>query len=48
MIFDETQCGVGRPGTYFSYQMMDPPVLPDVTLPLTVAVSVPVPVSATA
>jgi len=30
LIFDETQCGVGRPGTYFSYQMIDPPVLPDV------------------
>ena len=30
LIFDETQCGVGRPGTYFSYQSMEPPVLPDV------------------
>jgi acetylornithine/N-succinyldiaminopimelate aminotransferase len=30
LVFDETQCGVGRPGTYFSYQMIDPPVLPDV------------------
>jgi predicted acetylornithine/succinylornithine family transaminase len=30
LIFDETQCGVGRTGTYFSYQMMDPVVLPDV------------------
>jgi len=30
LIFDEIQCGVGRTGTYFSYQMMDPPVLPDV------------------
>jgi predicted acetylornithine/succinylornithine family transaminase len=30
LIFDETQCGVGRPGTYFSYQMLDPVVLPDV------------------
>jgi predicted acetylornithine/succinylornithine family transaminase len=30
LIFDEIQCGVGRPGTYFSYQLIDPPVLPDV------------------
>jgi len=30
VVFDETQCGVGRPGTYFSYQMFDPPIMPDV------------------
>jgi len=30
LIFDETQCGVGRPGTYFSYQLFDQPILPDV------------------
>lgn len=30
LVFDEIQCGVGRPGTYFSYQMMDRPVMPDV------------------
>ncbi len=30
LMFDETQCGVGRPGTYFAYQMFDPVVLPDV------------------
>ncbi len=30
LIFDEIQCGVGRPGTYFAYQLIDPPVLPDV------------------
>src|ERR1700719_573450 len=30
LIFDEIQCGVGRPGTYFSYQTLEPPVLPDV------------------
>ncbi|MCU1258722.1 MAG: acetylornithine aminotransferase [Bryobacterales bacterium] len=30
LVFDETQCGVGRPGTYFSYQNFDPPILPDV------------------
>lgn len=30
LIFDETQCGVGRPGTYFAYQQFDPVILPDV------------------
>ncbi|HTS76243.1 MAG TPA: aspartate aminotransferase family protein [Bryobacteraceae bacterium] len=30
LIFDEIQCGVGRPGTYFAYQMFEPAVLPDV------------------
>jgi len=30
LIFDEIQCGVGRPGTYFSYQMFNPIVMPDV------------------
>jgi predicted acetylornithine/succinylornithine family transaminase len=30
VVFDETQCGVGRPGTYFAYQMFDPVVMPDV------------------
>ncbi len=30
LIFDETQCGVGRPGTYFAYQQFAPVVLPDV------------------
>ena len=30
LVFDETQCGVGRPGAYFAYQTFDPPVLPDV------------------
>ncbi len=30
LVFDETQCGVGRPGTYFAYQLADPVVLPDV------------------
>src|SRR5579862_5189232 len=32
LIFDEIQCGVGRPGTYFAYQMFDPPILPDVMI----------------
>ena len=30
LVFDEIQCGVGRPGKYFAYQMTDPPILPDV------------------
>ena len=32
LIFDEIQCGVGRPGTYFSWQRLDPVVMPDVTV----------------
>ncbi len=30
LLFDETQCGVGRPGTYFAYQLIEPAVLPDI------------------
>jgi acetylornithine/N-succinyldiaminopimelate aminotransferase len=30
LIFDETQCGVGRPGTYFAYQKFEPNIMPDV------------------
>ncbi|MDX2267599.1 MAG: aspartate aminotransferase family protein [Bryobacter sp.] len=30
LIHDSVQCGVGRPGVYFSYQMFSPAVLPDV------------------
>jgi acetylornithine/N-succinyldiaminopimelate aminotransferase len=30
LVFDEIQCGVGRPGTYFSYQRVTPAVLPDI------------------
>jgi predicted acetylornithine/succinylornithine family transaminase len=30
LVFDEIQCGVGRPGTYFAYQLANPAVLPDV------------------
>ena len=32
MVADETQCGVGRPGTYFAYQRSQPVVLPDVVV----------------
>ena len=32
LIADETQCGVGRPGTYFAYQRSHPVVLPDVVV----------------
>jgi acetylornithine/N-succinyldiaminopimelate aminotransferase len=30
LCFDEIQCGVGRAGTYFGYQLADPPVMPDI------------------
>ena len=30
ILFDEIQCGIGRAGTYFAYQLIDPPVLPDI------------------
>jgi acetylornithine/N-succinyldiaminopimelate aminotransferase len=30
LVFDEIQCGVGRPGTYFAYQRTKPLVLPDI------------------
>ena len=29
---DETQCGVGRPGTYFAYQRAQPVILPDIVV----------------
>jgi len=32
LIADETQCGVGRPGTYFAYQRTTPVILPDVVV----------------
>ena len=32
LIFDEIQCGVGRPGTYFAWQRFDPVVMPDVAV----------------
>lgn len=30
LVFDEIQCGVGRAGTYFGYQLASPAVMPDV------------------
>jgi acetylornithine/N-succinyldiaminopimelate aminotransferase len=30
LVFDEIQCGVGRPGRYFAYQLAEPVILPDV------------------
>jgi acetylornithine/N-succinyldiaminopimelate aminotransferase len=30
LVADETQCGVGRPGTHFAYQRSNPVILPDV------------------
>src|SRR5947208_204843 len=32
LVADETQCGVGRPGTYFAYQRANPIVKPDVVV----------------
>jgi acetylornithine/N-succinyldiaminopimelate aminotransferase len=30
LVDDEIQCGVGRTGSYFAYQLLDPVVLPDI------------------
>lgn len=30
LVFDEIQCGVGRPGTHFAYQMAEPAIPPDI------------------
>lgn len=30
LVFDEVQCGLGRTGKYFSFQLHDPPIRPDV------------------
>jgi predicted acetylornithine/succinylornithine family transaminase len=30
VLFDEIQCGVGRTGKVFSYQLLDPPPMPDI------------------
>ena len=32
LVFDEIQCGVGRPGVYFAYQLLDPILLPDIVI----------------
>jgi predicted acetylornithine/succinylornithine family transaminase len=32
LVADETQCGVGRPGTYFAYQRAEPVVMPDIVV----------------
>lgn len=32
LVFDEIQCGVGRPGAYFAYQLADPLILPDIVV----------------
>jgi acetylornithine/N-succinyldiaminopimelate aminotransferase len=32
LVFDEIQCGVGRPGSYFAYQLFEPEILPDVLI----------------
>jgi predicted acetylornithine/succinylornithine family transaminase len=32
LVIDDIQSGVGRPGTYFSYQLYSPVVMPDVTV----------------
>jgi acetylornithine/succinyldiaminopimelate/putrescine aminotransferase len=32
LAFDEIQCGVGRPGTYFGYQLVEPAVMPDIAV----------------
>jgi acetylornithine/N-succinyldiaminopimelate aminotransferase len=30
LVFDEIQCGIGRPGTHFAYQLHTPAIMPDV------------------
>ena len=30
LVFDEIQCGIGRPGVHFAYQLHQPAVMPDV------------------
>ena len=32
LVLDEIQCGVGRPGAYFAYQLLDPALLPDIVI----------------
>lgn len=31
-VFDEIQCGVGRPGAHFAYQLLDPVLMPDIVI----------------
>lgn len=31
-VADEIQCGVGRPGKYYSYQLLEPMVMPDIMI----------------
>ncbi len=30
LVFDEIQCGIGRPGTHFAYQLHNPVIMPDI------------------
>ncbi|HZS55954.1 MAG TPA: aspartate aminotransferase family protein [Bryobacteraceae bacterium] len=32
LVFDEIQCGVGRPGLHFAYQLFDTPIMPDIVI----------------
>lgn len=32
LVFDEIQCGVGRPGACFAYQLLDPVLMPDIVI----------------
>jgi predicted acetylornithine/succinylornithine family transaminase len=42
LVFDEIQCGIGRPGTWYAYQLHEPPVIPDVvTLAKPIAAGLP-------
>ena len=42
LVFDEIQCGIGRPGTWYAYQLHEPLVIPDVvTLAKPIAAGLP-------
>ena len=42
LVFDEIQCGIGRPGTWYAYQLHEPPAMPDiVTLAKPIAAGLP-------
>lgn len=42
LVFDEIQCGIGRTGAHFAYQLHEPPILPDiVTLAKPIACGLP-------